>query len=291
MTKRKEDRRYCLITGASRGLGNALAKCFWADGWSLVLVGRSRDGLTNVVNDLGSRSDQTIDLILQDFAQPNASSEVVVEARRMVPRLNALINNAAIQGAIGPLWENSWQEWEETIQVDLFAPVRLCRAVAPWMIETGTGSIINLSGGGATAPRVNFSAYATAKAGLVRFSETIAEELKPHHIRVNCVAPGVMGTAMLEAVIAKGEQAVGEHEYSVARKALTEDGGASMQKATELCLFLASERSIGITGKLISAVWDSWEKWPAHLDQLAPSDVYTLRRIAGRDRGFAWGDK
>jgi 3-oxoacyl-[acyl-carrier protein] reductase len=158
------------------------------------------------------------------------------------------------------------------------------------MIENGGGHIINLSGGGATCPRANFSAYATAKAGLVRFSETLAEELMPHNIRVNCIAPGAMATAMLEVVVAKGEAAAGKKEYEAAGRVLNE-GGASMRRVAELCHFLASDASNGITGKLINAVWDDWEHWPEHVDELCASDVYTLRRIAGRDRGLSWGDK
>jgi 3-oxoacyl-[acyl-carrier protein] reductase len=70
-----------------------------------------------------------------------------------------------------------------------------------------------------------------------------------------------------------------------------EEGGASMERVADLALFLASDASKGITGKLISAVWDDWEHWPEHLSELSKSDAYTLRRITGRDRGFTWGDK
>jgi 3-oxoacyl-[acyl-carrier protein] reductase len=72
---------------------------------------------------------------------------------------------------------------------------------------------------------------------------------------------------------------------------LKEEGGTSMRHAAELAVFLASAASDGITGKLISAIWDDWRAWPAHLDELQRSDLYTLRRIVGRDRGSAWGDK
>jgi len=281
---------YCLITGASRGLGSALAKSFWANGWSLILVGRSQADLQGVVEAMGERPGQKAHVFEQDLSAPDAAVNIVGAAKQVTPTLDALINNAAIQGAVGSLWINDWSEWEATIRVDLLAPVALCKEVIPWMMETGKGSVINLSGGGATGPRPHFTAYATAKAGLVRFSETVAEELKPHNVRVNCVAPGAMGTAMLKEVLAKGEQVVGQREYAIALAALSE-GGADMRNVADLCLFLASDRSAGITGKLISAVWDDWECWPKHIDQLATSDVYTLRRIAGRDRGLVWGDK
>lgn len=216
--------------------------------------------------------------------------ELAAKVKASLPHLDALVNNAAIHGPLGPLWENDFSMWQQVIQVDLLAPVALCRAFVPWMRETGGGSIINLSGGGATGPRANFSAYATAKASLVRFSETLAEETKPFGIRVNCIAPGAMKTAMLGEILQKGTGAVGEVEFAIANKVFTE-GGASMDRVADLVLFLATDASKGITGKLISAVWDDWEHWPEHLNELSSSDVYTLRRITGRDRGFTWGDK
>jgi NAD(P)-dependent dehydrogenase (short-subunit alcohol dehydrogenase family) len=281
--------KICLITGASRGLGKALAEHFWRRRWNLVLVARKQQALDEVACFLGEKSDQTVHTIVADLAQPNQIEQLVETAKSLVPRLDALINNAGIQGAVGPVWKNDWDAWLETLQVDLLAPVGLCRLIAPWMTETGGGSIISLSGGGATGPRANFSAYATAKAGLVRFSETLAEELKPYNIRVNCIAPGAMGTAMLEEVVAKGEVAAGKKEYEIALRILRESD-ASILRSAELCHFLASDASKEITGKLISAMWDPWTLFPEHLDELNKTDIYTLRRIVPKDRGKSWGN-
>jgi len=204
--------RYCLITGATRGFGEVLAREFWEAGASLALIARSRDGLERLVANLGKRSRQEVITVAADLANPEATGEIVGRVRGKFPRLDVLINNAAIQGPIGSFWENDWEEWVKTIQVDLLSPIALCRAVSPWMIEQGGGSIINLSGGGATGPRANFSAYATAKTGLVRFSETLAEELRPYNVRVNCIAPGAMNTAMLNEVVDRGADAAGQKE-------------------------------------------------------------------------------
>jgi 3-oxoacyl-[acyl-carrier protein] reductase len=158
------------------------------------------------------------------------------------------------------------------------------------MANVRDASMINLSGGGATGPRANFSAYASAKAALVRFSETIAEEVKGQGITVNCIAPGAMKTAMLGEVLKTGAVGAGEREFTTAAKVF-EDGGASMDRVADLALFLSSDAARGITGKLISAVWDRWEAWPDHAAELAGSDLYTLRRVVGRDRGCSWGDR
>ncbi len=175
------------------------------------------------------------------------------------------------------LADNDWGAWRDTIQVDLMAPAELCRLSIEWMRETGGGRIVNLSGGGASGPRPNFSAYATAKCGLVRFSETIAAEVADLGIRVNCVAPGVLNTDMLQEVLRAG---------------LEQGPGAASDPAiaAELIVYLASEESAGITGKLISAVWDPWRNLHEHAEDLKGTDVYTLRRILPEERGKAWGD-
>src|SRR6185503_10747901 len=131
--------------------------------------------------------------------------------------LHILVNNAALVGPIGPAWENDWDDWQQTLRVNLLAPVALCRLCASWL-PTG-GKIINLSGGGATGPRPGFSAYATAKAGLVRFTENLAAELKDRGVDVNAVAPGMLNTAMQIAIKNAGPARAGEREFQQALRA------------------------------------------------------------------------
>jgi len=281
--------RFALITGGSKGLGAHLVRRFWLDGYSLVVVARSNIDIHRILDELPNRSDQCVTALECDLADGTKVAALLDSIKATIPHLDVLVNNAAIQGPIGPLCENDLSAWQLTLQVNLLAPVALCQGLIPLMSRQGGASIINLSGGGATGPRANFSAYATAKAGLVRFSETVADELKGIGIRVNCISPGAMKTEMLKEVLTKSG-AAGSREASIASEVF-ENGGASMDRVADLALFLASYASTGISGKLISAVWDNWEDWPKHLDELAQGDVYTLRRMAGRDRGFVWGDK
>ncbi len=282
--------KVALITGPSRGLGEVLARRFWAAGYSLCLIARSELGLNKIVSTLPQNKGQQVISFVCNLDDKAQIAELTVRIRENVSAIDVLINNAAIHGPMGHLSDNDFSLWQRTIQVDLLAPVFLCHSFIPWMQETGGGSIINISGGGATGPRPNFSAYATAKAGLVRFSETLAEETKFYGVRVNCIAPGAMKTALLGEILDSGAAATGEREFALANMVFAE-GGASMENVADLALFLASDASKGITGKLISAVWDDWKHWPEHKDDLSSSDVYTLRRIVGRDRGFIWGDK
>ena len=282
--------KYALITGASRGLGEFLARKFWDSDYNLCLVSRDIVALEKVISSLPEKSRLQATCLACDMGDELSVAALPDRVKNHLPNLDVLVNNAAMHGPIGPLWDNDTSVWKQTIQVNLLAPVFLCHAFIPWMIERKNASIINLSGGGATGPRANFTAYGTAKAGLVRFSETLAEEVKSYGIRVNCIAPGAMRTSLLAEVLENGADTAGDREFEIATKVF-ESGGASMEQVANLALFLASDASSGITGKLISAVWDDWEHWPKHIEKLASSDVYTLRRIVGRDRGFTWGDK
>ena len=282
--------KICLITGATRGLGERLTFRFWKAGYSLCLVSRSEVDLAAVVRSLPFAKGQQVFFYACDLACADMVDDMVMKVNRSLPRLDVLVNNAAIQGPIGPTWENDIDAWRSTLQVNLLTPVTLCHSFVPLMKKSGGGAIINLSGGGAASPRAYFGAYASAKAGIVRVSETRAEETRTLGIRVNCIAPGAMKTAMLNEVLEKGEEFAGVTEYELARKVFHE-GGSSMDRVADLALLLASKEGCSVTGKLISAVWDNWEHWPEHIDELNSSDVYTLRRIVGRDRNMMWGDK
>jgi NAD(P)-dependent dehydrogenase (short-subunit alcohol dehydrogenase family) len=267
-----------LITGASRGLGKHLARHFFDKGSNVILVARNAGSLHNVLEGLSIRDRQRIEYLECDLADADSVSKLCEKIVEFP--IDTLINNAAIQGPIGPLATNAWDAWNETIQVNLLAPVALCRALSPQLISNNSGSIINLSGGGATSARANLTAYATAKAGLVRFSETLA-------VRVNCIAPGPMQTDMLREVLKAGHDLAGDKEFNAAQKVLAQSN-SPFQKVAELCEFLSLEKSEGISGKLISALWDPWEKFDSLSDQLKNSDICTLRRIVPEDRQQTW---
>jgi 3-oxoacyl-[acyl-carrier protein] reductase len=280
---------WVLITGASRGLGSHLVSCFWRAGWSVALVARDHQALLQVLDSLPKKSNQSALIFPCDLSLTEEVTKLAYQIKKQLPRLDVLINNAAIHGPIGPLIENNFTVWREALHVNLLAPVALCHQLIEFIASSGGGSIINLSGGGASGPRANFTAYASAKAALVRFSETLALEVKAQNIRVNCIAPGVMKTSLLEEVITSGINLAGNREFEIAEKVFSQEG-ASLENVANLAIFLAGEASKGISGKLISAVWDCWEEWPKHVKQLQESDAYTLRRIAGRERGLDWGD-
>ena len=277
----------CLITGASRGLGKHLAEAFWDAGANLLLISRSKESMANTISNLPNRENQIVVTLEADLSDPTAPDKMIAEARLHFRTLDVIVNNAGVQGPIGAVWTNDWTEWQSTLQVNLFSPILLCRLSVPWMAKNGKGKIINISGGGAAGPRANFTAYATSKAGLVRFSETLAQEVQELGIDVNCIAPGAMDTAMLGEVVKAGASASGLKEYELALKA-RQGGGTLPNRPAALSVFLASSASDGITGKLISAVWDPWKTFLENLGDLQKTDIYTLRRIVPEDRSIVW---
>lgn len=279
-----------LITGATGGFGSTLATNFAKAGADLVLLGRNRRALEILIQRLSSDlgQNQKAQSIVADLKALDDIPQVVTSLFDQFGVPHILINNAGIQGPIGRAWENNWQAWRETIVVNFLAPVALCRAVVPKMLERGNGKIINISGGGAATPRPNFTAYSCSKAAIVRFSETLAEELRGTGITVNCIAPGALNTKMTQAVLDAGSKLAGEKEYKGAFQ-LNLKSDLVMTRAADMVVFLASSACDGITGKLISAVWDPWETLPEHIEELNKTDIYTLRRIVPKDRGMEWG--
>jgi NAD(P)-dependent dehydrogenase (short-subunit alcohol dehydrogenase family) len=194
-----------------------------------------------------------------------------------------------VYGPKAALEDAAWDEWVRAVEINLYGAVLMCRAVLPHFKQRRYGKIVQLSGGGATNPLPRISAYAASKAAVVRFAETLAEEVRGEGIDVNSIAPGALNTRLLDEVLEAGPEAVGQSFFARAQRQ-KEQGGAPLDRGAALAVFLGSAQSDGITGKLLSAVWDPWEALPGHAADLE-GDVYTLRRIVPKDRGMTWGDK
>lgn len=283
--------RGAIITGASRGFGRAVAEAFVAEGANVFLCARDGEVLAKTHRDLMARAlpGQKIFKGLGDVSNVADVDQLVRTAAVDLGEIDVLVNNAGVYGPMGPIESVDWSEWVRAIEINVMGTVLPCRSVLPFFKKQGFGKIINLSGGGATAPLPRISAYAASKAAVVRFTETLAEEVKPLPIDVNAVAPGALNTRLLDEVLASGPEKVGADFYEKSLKQKKE-GGAPLEKGAALCVFLASPESNGITGKLLSALWDPWSILPGHLPAVQQSDIYTLRRIVPKDRGQNWGE-
>lgn len=281
------DQTSIIISGSNQGFGYAVAQDFVKKGAHVLICARNENLLQKSFEELQkiASSSQKVLAIAADISKPGDFDKVVAIALEEIGFIDVLIANAGVHGAMGPIEVVDWDEWSNAIDINLKGTVLQCRAVVPHFKSRKKGKIILLSGGGATKPRPYLSAYAAAKAAVVRFGETLAEELKDFNIDVNCVAPGALNTRLLEEILEAGPNKVGQDNYQQSLKQ-KDSGGDSIEIGANLCAFLASSASDGITGKLISAKWDPWQNLPKYIDELRSSDVYTLRRIVPEDRAM-----
>jgi len=282
--------RRALITGASMGFGLAIARAYLAEGASLMLCARNAEQLGQAQAALAGlmSANQRVLAVAADVSQPGDVERLFATTLAELGGLEILVCNAGIYGPKGPIEEVNWHEWTQAININLLGTVLCCRAAIPHFKARRYGKIILLSGGGATSPLPRLSAYAASKAAVVRFGETLAEELRGTGIDVNAIAPGALNTRLLDEVLEAGPEKVGQAFYQRALRQ-KETGGTPLERGAALCVFLASAESDGITGKLISAVWDPWETLAQRRGEIDGNDVYTLRRIVPRDRGLEWG--
>ena len=281
--------RTAIITGASQGLGLEIATQYVAAGASVIICARD-EGMLSKAADVLKRSasnDQVISHIVADVAESESVDALIDFAIDKMGRIDILVNNAGIYGPKGPTDSVDWAQWVQAINVNLLGSVLMCRAVITHMKRQGYGKIVQLSGGGATNPLPNLSSYAVSKAGIVRFIETLAIEAAEYAIDANAIAPGALNTRMLDEILASDPEAVGKKFYDRALQQKA-SGGAGLEKGARLAVFLGSAGSDGITGKLISAIWDPWEELDRYKADLEDSDIYTLRRIVPSDRGLDW---
>jgi NAD(P)-dependent dehydrogenase (short-subunit alcohol dehydrogenase family) len=262
-----------LVTGAGRGLGKRLAIGFAAQGARVGLLARSKPelDLCHLEIEHGGGNALRLRADVADYEQVSAA----VERMRVQfgGPVQVLICAAAVLGPIGPFVETSPKIWTEVIHTNLLGVMNACRAVLPGMIQRRSGKIIVLTSNAASQARPNFSLYAAAKAAVVSFVESVAEELRDHNVQINCISPGGSYTHMTDQVLSAGERAGWKELEEAQQIRLT--GGTPAEKQTELALFLASEQSNHVSGRLIH-VQDDWKRLR---DGSVKPDLYTLRRV------------
>lgn len=261
-----------LVTGAGRGIGKRLAIGFALSGARVGLLARSKAELDLAQLEIEHAGGVAL-RIRADVNDPEQLLAAVDRMKVQFGGVKALVCAAAVQGYIGPFAGSPTKAWTEIIQTNLVGVMNSCRAVLPHMIEKRSGKIIALSGPGATGSRPNFGVYAACKAALARFVETLAEEVRDDNIQVNCMHPGPAYTSMTDEILNAGDRA-GEREIEAATQ-VRRTGGIPAEQQIQLALFLASDQSNHISGKLIS-VNDNWRKLR---DQNLEADFFTLRRM------------
>ncbi|MDE2779986.1 MAG: SDR family NAD(P)-dependent oxidoreductase [Chloroflexota bacterium] len=268
--------KVALITGAGRGIGQAIAMAYAREGAIIALAARSLDQLEETAKQAAALGAQT-SIVRVDVTSQAEVEAMAAETRQRFGRVDILVNNAGIVGPIGALEDNDVESWVRTIQVNLVGTYLCCRSVIPIMAEAGGGRIINLSGSGSTSAPHYLSAYGSSKAAIIRLTEILSLELADKNIQVNALGPGSIHTGMWEE-ITDGAQAAGETELYEFGLQVTGGGGASIERAAELAVWLASDAADGLSGRLIHAVADDFPSLTPLIPEIMASDLYTLRR-------------
>ena len=279
-----------IITGANQGIGLEIAKSFYAKGSNIILCARNKKKLLSIKKKLVSKFKNKFFLEPLDISKQNQVDKFYKKIFKKNKKIDILINNAGIYGPKGSSETLNWNEWKNTLDINLLGSIYMTNKIIPHFKKKRYGKIIQISGGGAASAFPFFSPYSVSKVGIVRFIENISIELKKYNIYANSIAPGPVNTRMLDQVLKAGPKKVGKtfFQKSIKQK---KQGGTDINKVLNLIEFLAHKKSDKISGKLISALWDNWKVFPKNKQKLNNSDIGNLRRITGKERNIKFFDK
>ncbi|MEC7837770.1 MAG: SDR family oxidoreductase [Chloroflexota bacterium] len=236
--KNKNTHQIALITGASRGIGKAVALNFAKNGIDVVLTGRNESRLKKIVSEIRPL-DVNAYYISSDLSEDSGIEKIIDFLKDFKLNVNVLINNAAIIHERINLVDFDMEEWVKVINVNLVNAVKLTKSILPFMIEQNYGKIVNISSIGGRKGAAGRSAYRITKAGLISFTESLAAEVKNNGIDVNCVCPGqVLTEGYIEAF----------GEDSIKNKNMMDP-----IEIAEVCRFLISNESSSLTGSIVDA--------------------------------------
>jgi NAD(P)-dependent dehydrogenase (short-subunit alcohol dehydrogenase family) len=273
----KLDGQVAVITGSGRGIGRAIALAYAREGAKLALAARSETELQETVSAVSELGAEAI-AVRTDVTSQEDTERLAHRVVERFGRIDVLVNNAGNSGPVGPLHVNDIADWVNTINVNLTGTFLVCRAVIPVMLERSGGKIINLSGAGATNAWSNMSAYCSSKAAVVRLTEVLAQELDGKGITVNALGPGSVHTGMWDKMTEEAAQAGADFIHELGLR-VTSGGGASIDECAELAVWLASDESGALTGRLISAATDDFRALPPRIAEIMAGDAFTLRRV------------
>ena len=266
-----------LITGAGRGIGQAIAIAYAREGAKLSLAARSVSELEETAAECRKLGAEVL-VTPTDVTDAGQVEHLVSATVERYSTIDILVNNAGIPGPIGNLEDNDMAAWISVIQVNLIGLYLCCRAVLPLMRRNNLGRIVNLSGAGAANAWANMSAYCASKAAVVRLTEVLALELADTDITVNALGPGSVHTRMWDEMTVAAADAGADLIHETGMR-VTSGGGASIDRCADLAVWLAGSGADGLSGRIISAFNDDFESLSPSIPQIMSSDLYTLRRV------------
>jgi NAD(P)-dependent dehydrogenase (short-subunit alcohol dehydrogenase family) len=275
------DGMVALVSGGGRGIGRLLGARLAGAGAAVGLIARSADELAAAAGDIRRAGGMTAAAVA-DVTDHRATAAAVAELRGRLGAVDILVNNAGISGPVGPLWEAPAAGWWRAVEVNLGGAFVLTQLALEHMIPAGRGRIINITSHAGVYRWPLLSAYATSKAALVKLTETLAEETRPHGVSVFSVDPGLLPIGLGGAALGTTadrrtpEGRVGgwiRDQFAAGR-------GADPEEAARLILALASGRADRLSGRHLS-VTDNLDALLPRIDQIERDDLHTLRLRTG----------
>lgn len=265
------------VTGGGRGIGRGIAEAFAAEGAAVAVMARTTEQLTSVVAGIEQAGGRAL-AVTGDVRVRGDVERAIAEAERQLGPITVLVNNAGITGPFAPMWEADPDEWWRAQEVHLHGAFLCTRTVLPGMMERRGGRIITIASRAAEQGRPNVSAYGIAKTAQVRFTETLAAEVAPYGICAFVLHPGLVDTQFADEplVRADAQKWVPEFVQRLAELKQNPAIGNPMSQVTGLCVFLASGRGDGLSGRYLSVDYDA-EDLARHAGAIQQADLYTLR--------------
>ncbi|HVX22773.1 MAG TPA: glucose 1-dehydrogenase [Acidimicrobiales bacterium] len=244
-----------VVTGASLGIGRAVAGRLTSQGSRVVLCARSADALGRVADDL-RRGGAEVEVVVADVTAAGSGDEIVGRAMDRFGRVDVLVNNAG-GGPVKPFAELAIEDWQEGLDLNFLSAVRCCLAAVPHMAAGGGGAIVNLASSTAREPDPYFGPYGVAKAALVNYTKVLAGAVARQSIRANCVLPGIVDTEGSRQVAADTAASIGrpvdEVMAAMLRKAPIPLGRlGTPEDVAAVIAFLVSDEAAWVTGSTFS---------------------------------------
>jgi NAD(P)-dependent dehydrogenase (short-subunit alcohol dehydrogenase family) len=266
-----------VVFGGSKGIGYSIARGCLNAGAKTIIASSDPKHLMELEKDFPN-----LKVIKCDVTSYEDIENLYNEVEQKIGPVYGIVCSAGIYGPICPLEETSFKTWEKALDINLTGVVRCIHPIIGKMKQRRQGRIILMSGGG-QGPMPNFSSYIAAKGGVWRLTESLGSEFAPFNVYLNAIAPGAVNTTFLDEVLSAGKDKAGAlfYENSLIQK---QSGGTPPEKAVECAMYLLSQESDRLYGKIISAVWDKYSEFQ-NLNEISQSEIYTMKRVINKNGG------